>query len=85
MSIGIITKIEKGEITKRNRSLLSMEKRQTIKLVGYQKESANQKSDLDRTVGRSGATTEAGLFAARNQMKRSKRQAAGGEQSYLSF
>ena len=55
-----------NETIKRNKSLLLMEKRQTLK------KSTNFGGKADKTFDK---TTEATFFAARTQMKRSKRQA----------
>ena len=70
------------DIINRNRSLLSMEKRQTIYIVGYQKESTQgveYRGRADETVDRIGRTTEGALLAAGVQVKRSKRQAGGAK------
>ena len=61
-----------NETIKRNKSLLSMEKRQTLKIVGNKKKSTKFGWKAYKTFDK---TTEATFFAARTQMKRSKRQA----------
>ena len=76
------TRPPQEEIISRNRSWLSMEKRQTIDIVGYQNEStegAEYRRRADKTVDKIRRTTEAALPTAGVQVKRSKRQAGGAK------
>ena len=77
------TRPPQEEIISRNRSWLSMEKRQTIDIVGYQNESTEgveYRRRADKTVDSSiRRTTEAALLTAGAQVRRSKRQAGGAK------